>query len=148
MQRYRTETSIKWSPCCILHLRRAFGGHTDTRHFRMGFCGKCLKCRPSALLITHMLETADVQEDRLACQWHVSVNLTCATATVFLHRGKLQGFSQAVPTLPSRWIPEYSHFLINTLHRTREMISFYAFVALSVANHPHKTFQVKRTKSP
>jgi hypothetical protein len=84
----------------------------------------------------HMLERADVQEARLACHWLVSANLTCALATIFLHRGKLQGFSQA-PMLPSRWIPEYSHALTNTLHGTWEMISSYAFLELSVANQPH-----------
>lgn len=56
-----------------------------------------------------MLGTADVQEERLARHWHVSASLTCVLATIFLHKGKSQGFSRGVPTFPSRWIPTRAH---------------------------------------
>lgn len=118
VQTNRIRLFIKSSPHSILHLRWAFRGHTVTSHFRMGFTDKCLECQSSATLIMHMLETADVQEERLACHWQVSPSLTCALATIFLQKGKPQEFSRAVPTFPSRWIPTHSHTLTNALHRT------------------------------
>lgn len=137
VQQHRIGLSMKSSPWSIPHLRQAFGGHAVASHFRMGFTDKRLERQPSAELIMRMLGTADVQEERLARHWHVS-------ATIFLHKGKPQGFSRAVPTFPSRWIPTRSHTLWQMLftepgvfHSLAGDDFIFSFLRSKVTNQPY-----------